>query len=172
MRTSSVGIDDLAVYIPQIYLSIEDLAKARDLNYGKLSKGLGLLEMAIADAREDAATMAANAVLDLIHKNDITPNDIGRIYLGTESALDGAKPTATYVLQMLQDHFADSHGTNCFLHCDVVDLTFACIGGVDALQNSLEWAAAKDGRIGIVVASDEAKYEMNSPRAPAPWPCW
>ncbi|MFT7121599.1 MAG: hydroxymethylglutaryl-CoA synthase [Neolewinella sp.] len=163
MRTSSVGIDDLAVYIPQIYLSIEDLAKARDLNYGKLSKGLGLLEMAIADAREDAATMAANAVLDLIHKNDITPNDIGRIYLGTESALDGAKPTATYVLQMLQDHFADSHGTNCFLHCDVVDLTFACIGGVDALQNSLEWAAAKDGRIGIVVASDEAKYEMNSP---------
>ncbi|MEL7163515.1 MAG: hydroxymethylglutaryl-CoA synthase, partial [Bacteroidota bacterium] len=35
-------------------------------------------------------------------------------------------------------------------------------GGVDALQNSLEWAAAKDDRIGIVIASDEAKYEMAS----------
>lgn len=163
MSAPTVGIDDFAVYIPQIYLPIEDLATARDLNYAKLNKGLGLHEMAVADALEDSATMAANAVLDLIHKSDLDPNSIGRIYLGTESALDGAKPTATYVLDMLQDHFAEAYGPNCFLHCDVVDLTFACIGGVDALQNSLEWAAAKDGRIGIVVASDEAKYEMNSP---------
>lgn len=158
-----VGIDDMSVYIPQLYLPIETLAEARSLNYDKLSKGLGLLEMSVTDTQEDAATMAANAVLDLIHKNDLSPASIGRIYLGTESALDGAKPTATYVLGMLQDHFSDSHGPNCFLHCDVVDLTFACIGAVDALQNCLEWAAAKDGRIGIVVASDEAKYEMDSP---------
>lgn len=163
MAISPVGIDDFSLYVPQLYFPIEDLAAARDLNYAKLNKGLGLEQMAVADACEDAATMAANAVLDLMHKNDLNPNDLGRLYLGTESALDGAKPTATYVLDMLQDHFSDSHGGNCFLHCDVVDLTFACIGGVDALQNSLEWAAAKEGRIGIVVASDEAKYEMNSP---------
>ena len=160
---ATVGIDDFSVYIPQLYLPIETLAAERGLSYPKLSKGLGLLEMSVADAREDTATMAANAVLDLIHKNDIEPGQIGRIYLGTESALDGAKPTATYVLDMLQDHFADAYGPNCFLHCDVVDLTFACIGAVDGLQNTLEWCAAKDDRIGIVVASDEAKYEMDSP---------
>lgn len=163
MSASTVGIDDFSVYIPQLFLPIEDLAKERNLNFAKLNKGLGLEKMAVPDALEDAATMAANAVLDLIHKSDLDPSSIGRIYLGTESALDGAKPTASYVLDMLQDHFADAYGPNCFLHCDVVDLTFACIGGVDALQNSLEWAAAKDSRIGIVVASDEAKYEMNSP---------
>ena len=158
-----VGIDDFSVYIPQLYLPIADLAAARDLVYAKLNKGLGLAEMAVADAREDAATMAANAIVDLIHKNDLDPCTIGRIYLGTESALDGAKPTATYVLDMLQDHFQDAYGPNCFLHCDVVDLTFACIGAVDALQNSLEWVAAREGRVGIVVASDVAKYEMGSP---------
>jgi len=163
MATLPVGIDDMSVYIPQLYLPIELLAEARGLDYDKLSKGLGLLEMAVTDTREDAATMAANAVLDLIHKNDLDPRTIGRIYLGTESALDGAKPIATYVLEMLQDHFSDAFGPNCFLHCDVADLTFACIGGVDALQNCLEWTAAKPDRIGIVVASDEAKYEMNSP---------
>ena len=163
MAQATVGIDDMSVYIPQLYLPIEQLAEARGLNYDKLSKGLGLLEMAVTDVREDAATMAANAVLDLIHKNDLEPGQIGRLYMGTESALDGAKPTATYVLSMLQDHFGDTYGPSCFLHCDVVDLTFACIGAVDALQNCLEWAAAKEGRIGIVVAGDEAKYEMNSP---------
>ena len=116
-----VGIDDFSVYIPQLYLPIEALAEARQLNYAKLSKGLGLTEMAVSDVQEDAATMAANAVLDLMHKNNLDPQDVGRIYLGTESALDGAKPTATYVLEMLADHFSDAHGPNCFLHCDVVD---------------------------------------------------
>lgn len=158
----AVGIDDLAAYLPSIYLPIEDLAVARDLEYPKLSKGLGLLGMSVADAEEDVATMAANAVLDLIHKNDLNPHSIGRIYLGTESAVDGAKPTATYVLEMLQDHFSDMYGPNCFLHCDVVDMTFACIGAIDALQNTLEWAANGENRIGIVVAADEAKYELGS----------
>ena len=162
MAISSVGIDDFSVYIPQLYLPIQVLAEEREIPYAKLNKGLGLQEMAVADAREDAATMAANAVLDLMHKNDLDPHTIGRLYLGTESSLDGAKPTATYILDMLQDHFADTYGPNCFLHCDVVDLTFACIGGIDALQNSLEWAGAKEGRTGIVVASDLAKYELNS----------
>lgn len=162
MAISTVGIDDFSVYVPQLYLPVEELAKQRDISYAKLNKGLGLHQMAVADAREDAATMAANAVLDLMHKNDLDPTTLGRLYLGTESALDGAKPTATYVLDMLQDHFADSYGPNCFLHCDVVDLTFACIGGIDALQNCLEWAAAKEARVGVVVASDTAKYEMES----------
>jgi hydroxymethylglutaryl-CoA synthase len=163
MATPTVGIDDFSVYIPQLYLPLEQLAEKRNIPYAKLNKGLGLEQMAVTDTREDVATMAANAVLDLMHNNDLDPNTIGRLYLGTESALDGAKPTATYVLDMLQDHFADAYGPNCLLHCDVVDLTFACIGGVDALQNCLEWAAAKDDRVGIVVASDSAKYEMDTP---------
>ena len=48
--------------------------------------------MAIPDVHEDTATMGANAASRLIDRNDIDPNKIGRIYLGTESALDGASP--------------------------------------------------------------------------------
>ncbi len=100
--------------------------------------------------------------LELILKNNIDPKRIGRIYLGTESALDGAKPTATYALDMLNDYFAPIHGPDCLLHCDVVDLTFACVGAVDALQNTLDWVRAGKDRIGIVVASDIAQYELGS----------
>jgi hydroxymethylglutaryl-CoA synthase len=106
--------------------------------------------------------MAANAVLELILKNELHPSAIGRIYLGTESALDGAKPTATYVMDMLNDYLTPIYGPDCLLNCDVVDLTFACIGAVDALQNTLEWVQARSGRIGIVVASDIAQYELGS----------
>ncbi len=161
-RFAPVGIDDLAVYVPPLYLPIADLAEARELEYAKLNKGLGLEAMALPDQYEDAATMAANAVLDLMLTNGLDPHAVGRIYLGTESAVDGAKPMASYVLGMLSDYFAERYGDDCFLNCDVVDLTFACIGAVDALQNTLEWAQADPGRIGIVVASDIAKYERGS----------
>jgi hydroxymethylglutaryl-CoA synthase len=158
----TVGIDDMAAYVPTIYLPIETLAGAHNLEYDKLNKGLGLEAMAVADAREDAATMMANAVRDLIDKNKLDPRSIGRIYLGTESALDGAKPTATYALEMLEAYYTPQYGPDCFLHCDVVDLTFACIGAVDALQNTLDWVSGGEHRMGIVVAADNAKYELGS----------
>ncbi len=162
MNTTNVGICDMALYIPKLYLKIEDLAIERSLEFDKLNKGLGLEQMRIPDVHEDAATMAANAVLELIQKNDLRPDQIGRIYLGTESALDGAKPTATYVLEMLRRKFRTEHGNECFQNCDVVDLTFACVGAVDALQNTLDWVRGSKERIGIVVSSDFAKYELGS----------
>lgn len=162
LLTAQVGIDDLTVYIPRLYLPIAELAKARNIAPEKLQQGLGLTDMALADAHEDAATMAANAVRQLIDQNNLDPRRIGRLYLGTESALDGAKPTATYILEMLRRHYRDAYGPDCFLHCDVVDLTFACVGAVDALHNTLDWARYDPERIGIIVASDIAKYELGS----------
>lgn len=160
--TNPVGIDDMSLYVPRTYLSMEALAEARGYELAKLRDGLGLQAMAFPDAHEDTATMAANAVLDLIERNKLDPGQIGRIYMGTESALDGSKPTATYVLSMLSDYFEKDYGPDCFLNCDVVDLTFACIGAVDALQNTLDWVRGDAGRIGIVVSADIAKYELGS----------
>lgn len=157
-----IGIDDMSMYVPRIYFDIQDLAAARGIEYDKLSKGLGLLKMAMPDYHEDAATMAANAVADLIAKNNLDPRQLGRIYMGTESALDGAKPTATYVLDMLRQRFEGEYGSDCFRHCDVIDMTFACVGGVDALHNTVDWVGADPTRIGIVVTTDYAKYDLAS----------
>ena len=156
------GIDDMAAYLPKIYLPIERLARERNLEYAKLNKGLGLEAMSVADAHEDVATMAANAVLELMKKNALRPQEVGRIYMGTESAVDGSKPMASYVLDMLTQYYEPTYGPDCFLNCDVVDLTFACIGAVDALQNTLDWVKGGEKRIGIVVGSDNAKYELGS----------
>jgi hydroxymethylglutaryl-CoA synthase len=158
----NIGIDDMSLYIPKLYLPISTLAAERKIEYDKLNKGLGLTNMAIPDVHEDAATMAANAVAELIDRNNLNPTAIGRIYLGTESGLDGAKPTATYVTNMLSQKYAPIYGHHCFLNCDVVDLTFACVGGVDALHNTLDWVRGDEERIGIVVCSDFAKYELAS----------
>ena len=158
----AAGVDDIAIYVPRHFLPVEALARARGIEPAKLTEGLGLTAMALPDVFEDTATMAANAVRELIERNGLEPEEIGRIYLGTESALDGAKPTSTYVLEALRGYYAPRYGDDCLTRCDVVDLTFACIGVVDALLATVDWVAAGEGRVGIVVASDYAKYELGS----------
>ena len=39
---SEVGIDDIAIHFPKLYLDMKDFAEMRDADYGKLNKGLGL----------------------------------------------------------------------------------------------------------------------------------
>ena len=109
--------------------------------------------MAHPDVHEDTATFAAEALLKFIKDYNIQPKDIARIYLGTESALDAAKPTATYAVQMVEQVL----GERCFGNCDVVDMTFACIGGVDALQTCLDFVKVNPDKKAVVIATDYAK---------------
>ena len=157
-----IGIDAIDYYVPPIALKIKDLAEARDIPTAKLEKGLGLKTMALVDIDEDVASMAANALLNLITNNNLNPTNIGRIYLGTESALDASKPTATYAVGTVENVLTSKYGKRCFKNCDVVDLTFACIGAIDAMENCMDWVRASPERKAIVIASDIAKYELES----------
>tara|TARA_B100001939_G_scaffold227903_1_gene196231 strand:+ start:62 stop:1504 length:1443 start_codon:yes stop_codon:yes gene_type:complete len=157
-----VGIDSLSYYVPSLYVDIEELAQKRNIPSEKLVYGLGLKKMATPDFDEDAASIAANSLFKLISENNINPTEIGRVYLGTESGIDSSKPTSSYVVEILEEVFADKYGDRCFKNCDIVDLTFACAGAVDALQNCCDWVRNGDNRKAVVIASDIAKYELNS----------
>ena len=148
--------------MPGLYLEIKDLAEKRGIEPAKLEKGLGLHKMGLSDVHEDAATFAAEALLKLIQDYDINPKEIARVYLGTESALDAAKPTASYAVQMVEKVLEEKFGTRCFRNCDVLDMTFACVGGVDALHNALDFVRVNPDKKAVVIASDYAKYELAS----------
>jgi len=156
------GIEAASYYVPSLYLEIKDLAEKRGIEPAKLEKGLGLHKMGFPDVHEDAVTFAAEALLKLIKDYNINPKEIARIYLGTESALDAAKPTASYAMQMVEKVLEAEFGERCFRNCDVVDITFACIGAVDALHNSLDFVRVNPEKKAIVIASDYAKYELAS----------
>lgn len=157
------GIDDIALYLPKCAFSIAELAEERNLEVAKLQKCLGLYEMRLPDLNEDVITMAAEALLDLMSKNPhIDPKSIGRIYVGTEYALDGSKPVASYLTGILNQYFIEK-GMGKLEQCDAVDLVFACIGAVDAMQNCLYWLKEHPNKYAIVLATDFAKYELESP---------
>lgn len=153
-----IGLDAIAFDVAKIHLPIKTLATARNIEADKLEKGLGLLQMTLPDWHQDVVVFGANALTKLILENDINLRDIARIYVGTESSIDNSKPIASFLLALMEQKF----GENTLSECDAVDFTFACIGGVDALQNCLDFVRLNPTKKAIVVTTDVAKYDLNS----------
>ena len=156
----AAGIDDIEIYIPRLYIDAEDFAKARGLDPVKLQKGLGVSQMAIVDSNQDPAILAANACLKIMQKNKLSPEDIGRLYVSTESSFDESKAMNSYVIGMLEQVY----GQGTFEHCGGIETKFACVSGSYALYDNTNWirAGEAEGKHALVVVSDIAKYDMGS----------
>jgi len=156
----AAGIDDIAIYIPRLYLDAGDFAKARGLDPVKLERGLGIGQMAIVDTNQDPACLAANACLRVMQKNKLTPDKIGRLYVATESAFDESKAMNSYVIGMLEQVY----GKDTFGHCGGIECKFACVSGSYALYDNTNWirAGEAEDKYALVVVSDIAKYDLGS----------
>ena len=159
-----VGIDDIAAYVPKLYVDAEELAEARGIPPSKITKGLGIEKLSIPDVHEDAATMAAMATLKLMEKNDLSPKDIDFIEVATETSPDASKPISCYVQGMLEQVY----GKGSFDHIGAPETKFACVGATYALIDRLAYIASNwnKAEYSIVVATDIAKYELNSSGEP------
>lgn len=155
-----VGIDDLAIYVPKLYIDYKDFALARGIDPQKLEYGIGIRKMAIADTNQDPACMAANACLKLMQKNHLHPQDVGRLYVATESALDESKALNSFVIGMLEQVYGDGS----FEHAGGIECKFACVSGSYALHDNANWIRAEEngGKAAIVIVSDIAKYDLGS----------
>ncbi len=156
----AVGIDDIGIYIPRLYVDAADFANARGVDPAKLVKGLGISQMAMVDTNQDPACLAANACLRVMKKNNLSPDDIGRLYVATESAFDESKAMNSYVIGMLEQVY----GRGSFEHCGGVETKFACVSGSYALYDNVNWirAGEAEGKSALVVVSDIAKYDLGS----------
>jgi hydroxymethylglutaryl-CoA synthase len=156
----AAGIDDISIYIPKLYVDARDFAEARGLDPDKLERGLGISRMAIVDANQDPAVLAANACLKVMQKNKLSPENVGRLYVATESALDESKAMNSYVIGMLEQVY----GSGSFQHCGGIECKFACVSGSYALYDNSNWirAGEADNQNALVVVSDIAKYDMGS----------
>ena len=95
-----------------------------------------------------------------MRRNRLEPQQIGKIYVGTESSADEAKAMGTYVIGMLEQVY----GRGAFQECGTVEFKAACIATTFALESQSYWLAAEDeDRVGVVIASDVAKYPLASP---------
>lgn len=149
-----VGIDALAVYTPGYTLSLEDLAIARDVPPEKIRIGLGAHEMAVAPPWEDTVTLGASAVARLFAQGAVRPDEIGMLLVGTETAVDHARPVGIFLHELLGLPPA----------CRTVELKHACYGATAGVMLATDWVrgAGARGRKALVVATDIARYDVGS----------
>ncbi|BDA43888.1 Hydroxymethylglutaryl-CoA synthase, cytoplasmic [Coccomyxa sp. Obi] len=157
-RAKHVGILALEVYFPDIYVSQEELEVHDKVTKGKYTVGLGQHCMAFCGDQEDVVSMSLTAVHSLLEKYNVDPKSIGRLEVGTESALDRSKSIKTFLMTLFAEH--GNHDI------EGVDSLNACYGGTAALFNAVNWVESRawDGRLAIVVAADIAMYAAGPAR--------
>ncbi|MBT7252329.1 MAG: 3-hydroxy-3-methylglutaryl-CoA synthase, partial [Candidatus Nitrosopelagicus sp.] len=109
---------------------------------------------------QDPACLASNACLKIMQKNKLSPEQIGRLYVATESSFDESKAMNSYVIGMLEQVY----GSGSFQHCGGIECKFACVSGSYALYDNTNWirAGESEDKYALVVVSDIAKYDLGS----------
>jgi hydroxymethylglutaryl-CoA synthase len=154
MNRSDVGIDQLGVYIPRYALPLDRLAEARGVPVEKIRVGLGAHAMAVAPPWEDAVTLGANAAARVFRQGEVRPDDIGLLVVGTETAVDHAKPASIFLHDLL----------GLTSSCRTFEIKHACYGGTAGVMLAADWvrSGAARGRKALVVATDIARYDLGT----------
>ena len=157
MDRTNVGILGIELYIPKTYVDQTELENFDRVGKGKYTVGLGQKNMSVVGDREDINSISSTVVQNLLEKNSIPPQNIGRLEIGTETLIDKSKSTKTVLMNIFRGNES----------IEGVTVINACYGGIQALFNSVAWveSSAWDGRLAIAVASDIALYEKGPARA-------
>ncbi len=145
------GIDKISFYTAQYYIDMKTLADVRGVDRDKYYVGIGQERMSVAPPDEDVITLAASAAKPLLE--GINPSDIELLLFATETGIDQSKAAGIYVHRLL----GLSH------RCRVVELKQACYSCTAGLQMARSLLAAHPDKKALIIASDVARYELDSP---------
>jgi hydroxymethylglutaryl-CoA synthase len=156
MNIDEKGIIDIQLYYPKLYVDQTELEEYDKAGKGKYTIGLGQEKMAFTGDREDINSICMTVLEKVLKRNNISPKDVGRIEVGTETFVDKSKSIKTYLMSLFKDNY-DIEG---------VTTTNACYGGTNALFNALNWLYSDfySGKYAIVICSDIAVYAKGRAR--------
>ena len=86
--------------------------------------------MACVNDREDINSISLTCVKNLMKKHNISPKDVGRLEVGTETLLDKSKSVKTVLMSLFAPENYDIEG---------ITSINACYGSTNALFNSINW---------------------------------
>ena len=103
-RPKNVGIHAMEVYFPKTAVRQVDLEKHAGVSKGKFTIGLGQQSMAFCNKAEDINSIMLTAMQSLFEKYEVSPMDIGRLEVGTETLVDKSKSVKTTLCQLLNSY--------------------------------------------------------------------
>lgn len=146
-----VGIEKIGFYIPQFYVDLNDIAKETGIDPEKYHKGIGQECFAMPSPDEDVVTMASSAAQRIL--NDTDKVAIDTVMVATESGIDQSKSSAVYVHALL----------GLSPNCRALELKQACYSATAGLRLAASYVAMYPDKKVLLIASDFARYERNTP---------
>ncbi len=148
-----VGIVGYGVYIPRYRIRVEEIAKVWGTDPVSIKRGLLVEEKSVPGPDEDTATIAVEAARNAVKQSGINPQEIGAIYVGSESHPYAVKPTATIVAEAIE----------ATPHLTAADYEFACKAGTVGIQTCMCAVEAGMIKYGMAIGADTAQGAPGDP---------
>lgn len=142
-----VGIVGYGAYVPRFRIRAEEIAKVWGGNVAAIKEGLLVEEKSVPDEDEDTITISVQAARNALARAGISGNQIGAVYIGSESHPYAVKPSAATV--------AEAIGATPDVMC--ADLEFACKAGTAAMQICRSLVLSGEIRYGLAIGADTSQ---------------
>jgi hydroxymethylglutaryl-CoA synthase len=145
------GIVGYGAYIPRNRITIEEIAKQWGKDPESIKNGLMLEEKSVPAYDQDTITISVEASRDAVARAGISPQEIGAVYIGSESHPYAVKPSGTVLI--------DALGIGPDVH--VADFEFACKAGTEAMFVALSHVLSGHMDYALGVGADTSQGAPN-----------
>jgi len=142
-----IGIVGYGGHIPRFRIKVEDIAAVWGADPNSIKNGLNIEEKSVPSIDEDTATISVEAALNALKMAGIDPQDIGAIYVGSESHPYAVKPTSTIVGEAI----------GCSSEFTAADTEFACKAGTAGIQMVMGLIEGGYIKYGLAIGADTAQ---------------
>lgn len=142
-----VGIVGYGAYIPKYRIRVGEIACVWNDDGERVSRSLGVYEKSVPSMDEDTVTISVEAARTALENCGINPQEIGAIYVGSESHPYAVKPSATIVAAAI-DATPD---------LTAADLEFACKAGTAGIQICMGLVKANYIKYGLAIGADTSQ---------------
>lgn len=143
----SVGIVSFGGYVPHYRIEAGSIGAVWGVDGVARGKMLGIERKSVPSPDEDVITIAVTAARNAMKLCNVNPDDIGAVYVGSESHPYAVKPSATIV--------AEAIGASPDL--TAADYEFACKAGTAAIQTCMGLVASDMVKYGMAIGADTSQ---------------
>src|SRR5579863_1398429 len=141
------GIVSYGAYVPRYRITPTEIGRVWGTDGAAMGAGLGVKRKSVPAPDEDTITISTEALRAALVRGHIDPQEIGAVYVGSESHPYAVKPTATVVAQAV----------GATPNLTAADFEFACKAGTAAIQVCLGLVGSEMSRYGVAIGSDTSQ---------------
>ena len=138
-----VGIVGYGAYVPRFRLPASEVSRV----WTDGTEGTPIKEKSVPGLDEDVATMSIEAARNALQRAGIDAEQIGAVWVGSESHPYAVKPTSTIVAEAI----------GAVPNTQAADWQFACKAGTEALQAAIGFVASGMATYALSIGMDVAQ---------------